>query len=100
MQHLYDNAAELILHGLNLHRDHIFATDHVADAVRKSRSAIDVDIDESCLDARELPVGPGESQVLGDAGLVEAGPGSAQFDDRCGQPYGDETTAGRDRARV
>ena len=44
--HLYENAAELILHGLNLHRDEIFATDDIAGTVRKSRRAIDLNFDE------------------------------------------------------
>jgi len=44
--HLYENAAELILHGLNLHRKEVFATDDVAGLVRKSRSLIELDIDE------------------------------------------------------
>jgi phosphate:Na+ symporter len=45
--HLYENAAELILHGLNLHRDEVFATDNVAALVRRSRKPLDVDIDEA-----------------------------------------------------
>ncbi len=44
--HLYENAAELILHGLNLHRDQIFATDDIAGTVRRSRTPIELDIDE------------------------------------------------------
>ena len=44
--HLYDNAAELILHGLNLHRHEIFGTDNIAETVRKSRTASDVSIEE------------------------------------------------------
>lgn len=44
--HLYENAAELILHGLNLHRDQIFASDDIAGTVRKSRAPIELDIDE------------------------------------------------------
>ncbi len=44
--HLYENAAELILHGLNLHRQQVFETDNVADTVRKSRRPIDFDFDE------------------------------------------------------
>jgi len=44
--HLYENAAELILHGLNLHRDQIFETDDIASLVRRSRTPIELDIDE------------------------------------------------------
>lgn len=44
--HLYENAMELILHGLNLHRHEIFQTESVADTVRKSRAAFDLDIEE------------------------------------------------------
>ncbi|WP_417274361.1 Na/Pi cotransporter family protein [Celeribacter halophilus] len=45
--HLYENAVELILHGLNLHRDEVFATDNVADLVRHSRTPFEIDLDES-----------------------------------------------------
>ena len=44
VSHLYENAAELILHGLNLHRHEIFQTDNIAETVRKSRTASDVSI--------------------------------------------------------
>ena len=44
--HLYENAAELIFHGLNLHRTKIFAADDIGAAVRRSRSPIEIDIDE------------------------------------------------------
>jgi phosphate:Na+ symporter len=44
--HLYENAAELILHGLNLHRDSLFATDDIAGLVRKSRRPLELNIDE------------------------------------------------------
>ncbi len=44
--HLYENAAELILHGLNLHRDQVYATDDVAALVRTSRKPLEVDINE------------------------------------------------------
>jgi phosphate:Na+ symporter len=47
VQHLYENAIELILHGLNLHRDEVFATDNVADLVRHSRTPFELDLDES-----------------------------------------------------
>ncbi|AHM02786.1 Sodium-dependent phosphate transporter [Roseibacterium elongatum DSM 19469] len=45
--HLYRNASDLILHGLNLSRAQIFATDDVAGTVRNSRQAIDLDLDEA-----------------------------------------------------
>ncbi|PWJ11761.1 Na/Pi cotransporter family protein [Jannaschia seohaensis] len=45
--HLYENAVELILHGLNLHRDEVFATDNVAALVRRSRTPFELDLDES-----------------------------------------------------
>ena len=44
--HLYENAVELILHGLNLRRDGVFTTDDVAGLVRKSRSPLALDLDE------------------------------------------------------
>jgi phosphate:Na+ symporter len=44
--HLHENAAELMLHGLNLHRHEIFETGNVAETVRKSRTASDIDIEE------------------------------------------------------
>ena len=44
--HLYENAAELILHGLNLHRDQVFSTDDVAGLVRKSRRPLELDLNE------------------------------------------------------
>ena len=44
--HLYENAAELILHGLNLHRDEIFAAGDIAATVRASRAPVELDIDE------------------------------------------------------
>ena len=43
--HLYENSVELILHGLNLHRQAIFSTDDIAATVRQSRSVFDLDID-------------------------------------------------------
>ncbi|QIE43148.1 Na/Pi cotransporter family protein [Meridianimarinicoccus aquatilis] len=46
VMHLYENAVELILHGLNLHRDGVFATDNVAELVRKSRTPFQLDLDE------------------------------------------------------
>ena len=44
--HLFDNAAEVIFHGLNVHRSAIYGTDDIAATVRASRSPIDVDIDD------------------------------------------------------
>lgn len=44
--HLYENAAELILHGLNLHRDQVFATHDVAGLVRRSRSPLELDLEQ------------------------------------------------------
>ena len=44
--HLYENAAELILHGLNLHRDQVYSTDDVARLVRQSRRSFDLDLNE------------------------------------------------------
>src|SRR6056297_1329108 len=44
--HLYENATELILHGLNLHRHEIFESANIAETVRKSRTASDLDIEE------------------------------------------------------
>jgi phosphate:Na+ symporter len=45
--HLHENAMELILHGLNLHRQEVFAAENIAETVRKSRIASDIDIGES-----------------------------------------------------
>jgi phosphate:Na+ symporter len=44
--HLYENAAEIIMHGLNLHRHEIYSTDNIARKVRESRAPIELDIDE------------------------------------------------------
>ncbi|MBT8456969.1 MAG: Na/Pi symporter, partial [Alphaproteobacteria bacterium] len=44
--HLYENASELILHGLNLHREQIFSTDDIERTVRRSRRAFELDLDE------------------------------------------------------
>jgi len=46
VKHLYDNAVELITHGLNLHRHELFETRDIAALVNSSRSAVDFDIDE------------------------------------------------------
>ena len=45
--HLYENAVELIMHALNLHRQQIFETDDVAAVVRKSRVTFDLDLEEA-----------------------------------------------------
>jgi len=45
--HLHENATKLILHGLNLHRHEIFESENIAETVRKSRTATDLDIEES-----------------------------------------------------
>ena len=45
--HLYENAAKLILHGLNLHRKQIFTTDDIKETVRNSRRIIELDFDQS-----------------------------------------------------
>lgn len=44
--HLYDNAVELILHGLNLHRSEVFESRNIAETVRISRQPFDFNIDE------------------------------------------------------
>lgn len=45
--HLHENAMELILHGLNLHRHELYTSEDIASTVRNSRSPMDIDIDES-----------------------------------------------------
>lgn len=47
VRHLSENAMELILHGLNLHRHEIFDSDDIANTVRASRAPFELDIDES-----------------------------------------------------
>jgi phosphate:Na+ symporter len=42
--HLYDNAIELILHGLNLHQHAVFGSGNIANTVRRSRAPFDLDI--------------------------------------------------------
>jgi phosphate:Na+ symporter len=44
-RHLYENAVELITHGLNLHRHKLFAAEDVAAMVRTSREPFDFDLD-------------------------------------------------------
>ncbi len=46
VKHLYDNAVELISHGLNLHRHELFASQDIAATVAASRTPVDFDIDE------------------------------------------------------
>lgn len=46
VKHLYDNAVELIVHGLNLHRHDIFEAKDIAATVDASRRPVDFDIDE------------------------------------------------------
>lgn len=46
VHHLYENSIDVILHGLNLHKEDIFRTDNVTGTVRKSRTPIEIDIDE------------------------------------------------------
>ena len=46
VKHLYDNAVEVIVHGLNLHRHEIFDTKDIAATVRASRRPFEFDIDE------------------------------------------------------
>ena len=43
--HLYDNAVEIIAHGLNLHRTQIFESDDLETLVHHERSAISFDLD-------------------------------------------------------
>ena len=45
--HLYENAVDLVLHGLNLHKHQILETDDIAATVRRSRRPFDIDIDEA-----------------------------------------------------
>ncbi|MDA3858468.1 MAG: Na/Pi symporter [Roseovarius sp.] len=45
VHHLYENAVELIVHGLNLHRSDLFETSDIAATVRASRAPVDFDID-------------------------------------------------------
>lgn len=44
--HLYENAEELVLHGLNLHRHEVFAGGRIEDAVHRSRTPFDLDLGE------------------------------------------------------
>ncbi|MDU8928009.1 Na/Pi symporter [Alisedimentitalea sp. MJ-SS2] len=46
VKHLYDNAAELIVHGLNLHRHDLYSAKDIAATVEASREPVEFDIDE------------------------------------------------------
>lgn len=46
VHHLYENAVELVVHGLNLHRHELFATKDIAATVEASIRPFDFDIDE------------------------------------------------------
>ncbi len=46
VKHLYDNAVELITHGINIHRHQLFEAKDVAALVAASRKPIEFDIDE------------------------------------------------------
>lgn len=46
VKHLYDNAVELIVHGLNLHRHDLFAAKDIAAVVEASREPVEFDIDD------------------------------------------------------
>jgi len=46
VRHLYENAVELIVHGLNLHRHDIFDAPDIANVVANSNAPFDFDIDE------------------------------------------------------
>lgn len=45
VKHLYDNAVELIAHGLNIHRDALFAAPDIATLVANSRTPVEFDLD-------------------------------------------------------
>jgi phosphate:Na+ symporter len=45
-KHLYDNAVELITHGINIHRHDLFETTDIAKLVSQSHRPVDFDIDE------------------------------------------------------
>lgn len=44
--HLYENASEVIAHGLNLHRHQLFTSNDVGGTVEASRTPMDFDLDE------------------------------------------------------
>lgn len=45
VKHLYDNALELIVHGLNLHQNSLYQAKDVTELVSKSRTPVEFDID-------------------------------------------------------
>ncbi len=46
VKHLYDNAVELITHGLDIHRHELFATDDVAQLVTAKSTPFEYDLDQ------------------------------------------------------
>jgi phosphate:Na+ symporter len=46
VKHLYDNSVELIAHGLNIHRDQLFAAKDIEALVAASRTPVEFDLDE------------------------------------------------------
>ena len=46
VRHLYENALELIAHGLNLHRTRIFSAENLAAEVAASKAPFELDVDE------------------------------------------------------
>ncbi len=46
VKHLYDNAVELIAHGLNLHLDALYSSEDIAATVSASRDPRELDLDE------------------------------------------------------
>ncbi|WP_073252864.1 Na/Pi cotransporter family protein [Shimia gijangensis] len=46
VRHLYDNAVELIMHGLNLHRHEVFESKDIAASVEASLAPVEFDIDQ------------------------------------------------------
>jgi phosphate:Na+ symporter len=46
VKHLYDNAVELIAHGLNLHRQELFVAEDIEALVSASRKPVEFDFDE------------------------------------------------------
>ncbi|MEA3314632.1 MAG: Na/Pi symporter [Campylobacterota bacterium] len=46
IEHLYDNASQILSHSLSLHRDDYYGQKDILDIVKKSDRVIDIDIDE------------------------------------------------------
>ena len=46
MEHLYDNASEILVHSLSLHRDDFYGKDDIISIVQKSDKIVDINIDE------------------------------------------------------